>query len=147
MLNDLISIFTRDLDKLKDEIVSFHDEQNIWRKEGDISNPSGNLCMHLIGNLNWFIGNQLGDTDYIRKRELEFSVVDVPKIELIERIDETKITVINVLSHLDEDDLDKTFPIEVFGKPMTIRFFLLHLTTHLAYHLGQINYHRRILEG
>lgn len=103
--------------------------------------------MHLIGNLNWFIGEQLGDTGYIRNRTKEFSVVDVEQRELIEKIDETRITVLNILSSLDEEDLEEKYPIEVFGEPMTTGFFLLHLSTHLGYHLGQINYHRRLLDG
>lgn len=147
MLNDLKILFDRDLMKLRDEIITYTNEENLWRIDGEISNSGGNLCLHLIGNLNWFIGEQLGDTGYIRNRTKEFSVVDVEQRELIEKIDETRITVLNILSSLDEDDLKEKYPIEVFGEPMTTGFFLLHLSTHLAYHLGQINYHRRLIEG
>lgn len=147
MLNDLKILFDRDLMKLRDEIITYTDEENLWRIDGEISNSGGNLCLHLIGNLNWFIGEQLGDTGYIRNRTKEFSVVDVEQRELIEKIDETRITVLNILSSLDEEDLEEKYPIEVFGEPMTTGFFLLHLSTHLGYHLGQINYHRRLLDG
>ena len=147
MLNDLKILFDRDLMKLRDEIITYTNEENLWRIDGEISNSGGNLCLHLIGNLNWFIGEQLGDTGYIRNRTKEFSVVDVEQRELIEKIDETRITVLNILSSLDEDDLEEKYPIEVFGEPMTTGFFLLHLSTHLAYHLGKINYHRRLIEG
>ncbi|MCB0477037.1 MAG: DinB family protein [Crocinitomicaceae bacterium] len=146
MIPSLIQIFSRDLNKLRDEIISYKNQDSLWEIDGDISNSAGNLCLHLIGNLNWFIGEQLGDTGYVRNREKEFSVVEVDQKELIEKIDETRITVINVLSNLDEEDLEETFPLEVFGEPMTTGFFLVHLTTHLAYHLGQINYHRRLLD-
>ncbi|MEZ4937569.1 MAG: DinB family protein [Crocinitomicaceae bacterium] len=146
MITDLIQIFSRDLNKLRDEIISYKNSENLWKIDEEINNSGGNLCLHLIGNLNWFIGEQLGETGYIRNREKEFTVVDVDQKELIEKIDETRITVINVLSNLEEDELEAIFPIEVFGEPMTTRYFVLHLTTHLAYHLGQINYHRRLLD-
>jgi len=69
----LKSIFVRDLKKLKSEIESYKNEKNIWTKDRNITNSAGNLCLHIIGNLNWFIGGQLGDTGYIRRRDLEFS--------------------------------------------------------------------------
>lgn len=58
----LKSIFVRDLKKLKSEIESYKNEKNIWAKDRNITNSAGNLCLHIIGNLNWFIGDQLGDT-------------------------------------------------------------------------------------
>ena len=141
----LIEIFERDLNKLKAEIDLYKDESSLWIVKEGIGNSAGNLCLHLMGNLNHFIGAVLGNSGYIREREKEFSLKNIPRQQLIASIENTIPIVTETLHSLTEADLEKHFPIEVFGKPMKTDFFLLHLTTHLAYHLGQINYHRRLL--
>jgi hypothetical protein len=140
----LKSLFTRDLTKLKLEIESYQDESKIWVIDKNISNSAGNLCLHLIGNINNFIGAEIGKTGYIRNRELEFSLKNVPRTELIMKIEDTIVVVNNALDRLTEDDLQSIYPLVVFEKEMTTEFFLVHLSVHLGYHLGQINYHRRL---
>jgi uncharacterized damage-inducible protein DinB len=142
----LKSLFNRDLNKLKVEIESYQNESQIWAIDKNISNSAGNLCLHLIGNLNTYIGAELGKTGYVRNRPLEFSLKDVPRSELISKIDETISVVNNTLDSLTEADLKSIYPQIVFEKEMTTEFFLVHLSTHLSYHLGQINYHRRLLD-
>lgn len=142
----LKSLFNRDLNKLKVEIESYQNESQIWAIDKNISNSAGNLCLHLIGNINTFIGAELGKTGYVRNRPLEFSLKDVPRSELISKIDETILVVNTTLDSLSETDLKAIYPQIVFEKEMTTEFFLVHLATHLAYHLGQINYHRRLLD-
>lgn len=139
-------LFNRDLDKLKFEIESYENESNIWIIDKNISNSAGNLCLHLIGNLNTYVGAEIGKTGYIRNRPLEFSLKDIPKSELIQKIEDTILVVNNALDSLTETDLTAIYPQIVFEKEMTTGFFLVHLTTHLSYHLGQINYHRRLLD-
>ncbi|HHM0730733.1 TPA: DinB family protein [Elizabethkingia anophelis] len=139
-------LFKRDLLKLKTEIESYQSEENIWKISQHISNSAGNLCLHLIGNLNHFIGAITGKTGYIRNRESEFSLKDVPRTQLTEMIDNTILVIENTLNNLDEDDLKKEYPLVVFEDKMSTEFFFTHLTAHLSYHLGQINYHRRLLE-
>jgi len=146
LIENLITLFNRDLKRLKSEIESYKDEKNIWRTEKNIANSAGNLCLHLIGNLNWFIGAELGKTNYVRYRELEFSTKDIPQTELIKKIDETIIVVENSLRGLTDEELKNEYPLLVFDKKTSTEYFLIHLTTHLAYHLGQINYHRRLLD-
>ena len=146
LFETLIKLFKRDLIKLKGEIGLYKDEKNLWLVHKDITNSAGNLCLHLVGNLNAFIGTELGETGYVRKRDLEFSLKDIPRVELIRQVDDTIIMVENVLNKLTIKDLAKNFPIDVFKDKMTTEFFLVHLSTHLAYHLGQINYHRRLLD-
>lgn len=145
LIDTLISLFERDLNKLKTEIESYPNEFQIWKIEHQISNSAGNLCLHLIGNLNTYIGAELGKTGYIRNRPLEFSLKDIPKSELLSSIDKTLEIIINTLKSLTDQDLEKIYPQIVFEKEMTTGFFLVHLSTHLAYHLGQINYHRRLI--
>lgn len=146
MLQTLTALFSRDLSKLRSEIEQYTSEQSLWLTDKNISNSAGNLCLHLIGNLNHFIGMQLGGTGYVRNRELEFSLKNVPRVELLEAIDKTITVVTDALSKLTDDDLQKEYPLLVFQEKTSTEFFLVHLSMHLAYHLGQINYHRRLLD-
>lgn len=147
MLTDtLIKLFTRDLNALKREMNLYKDEKSLWIIAEDISNCSGNLCLHLVGNLNHFIGATMGNSGYIRRRELEFSQKDIPKSELIKQVDDTIVVIENTLNSLSAEDLQKEYKRRVSEDTMTTEYFLLHLTMHLSYHLGQINYHRRLLD-
>jgi len=145
VIETLKSLFNRDLNKLKTEIESYPEESQIWAVDKNISNSAGNLCLHLIGNLNTYIGAELGKTGYIRDRPLEFTLKNISRSILIEKINETINVVNHTLDSLNETDLEKNYPQIVFEKEMTTEFFLVHLSTHLAYHLGQINYHRRLI--
>lgn len=143
----LIKIFERDLQKLRTEIELYKDEDNLWLVKNGISNSAGNLCLHLLGNLNHFIGATLGHTGYIRHREDEFKLKNIPRQDLVTNIDNCILIVKESLQHLPEEDLQKDFPIPVFNRIDKTDFMLVHLTAHLSYHLGQINYHRRLLEN
>jgi len=148
MLTDTLkTILSRDLLKLKAEIELYKDEKNIWLIDKDIANSAGNLCLHLIGNLNTYIGKEIGKTSYIRNRDLEFSLKDVDRTELVKNIDATVIVIQNALSKMKEDELDKEYPLLVFDKKTSTEYFLVHLIAHFSYHLGQVNYHRRLLDN
>ncbi len=146
LIDTLQKLFTRDLNKLKAEIELYRDEKNIWRTDKAITNSAGNLCLHLIGNLNAFIGAELGKTGYIRQRDLEFSLKDIPRHELIKNIDDTIIVVNQSLEKIRETDLEQDYPVKVFDYKMSTEYFLVHLSSHFTYHLGQVNYHRRLLD-
>lgn len=142
----LAGIFERDINKLKNEILQYKTEENLWIVENNIANSAGNLCLHLIGNLNTYIGKELGNTGYVRDRPLEFSAKHVPRHELIDKIDDVAAIVAETMQHVSEDTLAKEYPVVVFQEPSSTEFMLIHLATHLSYHLGQINYHRRLLD-
>src|ERR1700743_1041657 len=147
MLHETLkSLFNRVLNKLKIEIEAYKKETNIWLVEEGISNSAGNLCLHLIGNLNAYIGAELGKTGYIRHRELEFSLKDIPRVELIKKVEDTILVVDAALSAVTPEQLEARYPTETLGHPMSTEYFLVHLAMHLTYHLGQINYHRRLLD-
>ena len=145
MLNSLTELFTRDLTKLKDEINAYADESKLWVTAKEINNSAGNLCLHLTGNLKHFLGATLGNTGFVRDREAEFTQKDVPRAELVKGIDEAIAAVKTTLASLDRQNLAKPYPIDFFKKQGSTAFYLLHFSTHLNYHLGQINYHRRLL--
>jgi uncharacterized damage-inducible protein DinB len=141
----LVQLYERDLGKLRDELELYADEADLWKTGGDIKNSAGNLALHLVGNLEHFIGAVLGGSGYVRNRDAEFADKGVSRREIIEEIDRAIPIISRTLTDLSDDDLAATYPIDVFGHPMTTEYFLTHLTTHFSYHLGQLNYHRRLL--
>ena len=142
----LKSLFARDLNKLKEEISLYKNEAAIWKTEGAISNAAGNLCLHLVGNLNTYIGAVYAHTGYVRNRPLEFSSKNISRDELIQKIDATIQVVEQGLSNLAVENLKEDFPIIIWDKPANTGYTLVHLCTHLSYHLGQVNYHRRLMD-
>lgn len=146
MQNVLIKLFKRDLNSVKLEINAYSSEANMWLLKDGINNSTGNLSLHIVGGLNHFIGAVIGNTGYVRKRDLEFSLKNVSRQDLINQLDDVELMIEEIVAKLSDKDLENTYPINVFKEPMTVGFFLTHLTTHLGYHLGQINYHRRLLD-
>jgi hypothetical protein len=112
MTESLKSLFLRDLNKLKQEIESYQNETNLWKTEANISNSAGNLTLHIVGNLSHFVGAVLGNSGYVRNRELEFSLKDIPRMELIQQIKKTIETVTITLEKLSDEDLQKQNPTE-----------------------------------
>jgi len=146
MKNSLVQLFIRDINKLQKEIQLYSDDEIFWKVDNEIKNSAGNLAIHLLGNLNHFIGATLGDTGYIRQRDKEFNDKNVPRQLIIEHLEEVKTIIEKVILQLTENELTDKYPINVFkNESMTTEYFLIHLFGHLNYHLGQINYHRRLL--
>ena len=123
LIETLKAIFTRDLLKLRAEIELYKNEKNLWITDKAISNSGGNLCLHLIGNLNTYIGKEIGNTSYVRNRDLEFSQKGVPATELINKIDDTIAVVQAALSKMKEDELNKEYPLLVFDKKLQQNIF------------------------
>ncbi|MBX2876328.1 MAG: DUF1572 family protein [Saprospiraceae bacterium] len=143
---EFIQYFEQYLDHLKRELQAYENELDLWLCPSGISNCTGNLCTHLVGNLHHFIGHGLGDTGYVRDRPLEFAIKGVPKATLLQDIDKARIMIRDVLSKIP--DLSATFPKQLRDEhhgEYTIRKELIRLCAHLAYHVGQVNYHRRLL--
>jgi hypothetical protein len=135
------------LHQLKEEISSYKNVDNIWKVDGTVTNSPGNLCLHLCGNLNHFLGATLGNTGYIRNRDEEFSMKNVSKEELIINVDKTIVTLENVFDGINDEKLSEIYPLDKSGENVSIGFVLSRLVSHLAYHVGQINYHRRITDN
>jgi len=146
MLEDFIKLYSRDLDRLKNEIESFQQEDHLWQITGSVKNSAGNLCLHLVGNLKTYIGKNMGYVSYLRDRDSEFSLKNIAKESLTQQVEETKDIVVTTLEKIQKEQLGERYMEDVLGYEMTTGFFLVHLAAHLSYHLGQINYLRRILE-
>lgn len=150
IIETLKDLYHRDLKKLRTEIEGYSNEASMWKVSGEIPNSGGNLALHLVGNLKHFIGAVLGDSGYVRERDLEFTLKNTPRAELLKMIDETMADVAAGLDKLTPEQLEQVYPVVVFAdrtEPMTTGWFLVHLATHLNYHLGQINYHRRLFDA
>jgi len=140
----LVHLLNRDLEKLIKELQAYPNEADLWKVEKGINNSAGSLALHLVGNLNHFIGHILGGTDYKRDREFEFSGTAVPRTELVEKIEQTIKMIDEVVPKLSKERMEQNYEFNFFGEHSTA-FYLMHFATHLSYHLGQINYHRRLL--
>jgi uncharacterized damage-inducible protein DinB len=156
-LNNLIEIQTpqavclrlisQNLHNLQKEIEAFKEDAELRQTLPGVSNSAGNLCLHICGNLQHFVGTILGKTGYERNREAEFSSNSMTQETLLREIQTTQVVMQEVIPFLSELEWEKEYPIQVFQEPMRTGYFLMHLSMHLSYHLGQINYLRRIMEG
>lgn len=147
-LSSLVAgVLTRDLRALRREIQAYPDERDLWRAAPGITNTGGNLALHLAGNLQHFIGRVLGHTDYVRNRDAEFARRDVPRGELLEEIDRAIAAIETGLARLTDKDLTAEFPEPIGKHKLSTADALLQLMTHCAYHLGQVDYHRRLVTG
>ena len=144
-IDSLQNVLLRDLSKLESELLLYPDEASLWKVDKAIKNPAGNLCLHLCGNLQHYIGGVLGRSGYVRNRDNEFAAKNVSRENLIKEIASAKKAVSDTLPTLTEQQLQANYPEDVLGKPLTTLFFLVHLSAHLSYHLGQVNYHRRLV--
>ncbi len=144
MIETIISLFERDLSKLIEEINLYKTDEDLWIVKEGISNSGGNLALHLVGGLDHFIGAILGNTGYVRERDKEFSQKNIPAEQIVDDINKTIVVIKNTLSLLSAEDLEKEFPVQFNIKNPSTSYVLLYLLTHLSYHLGQVNYHRRL---
>jgi hypothetical protein len=145
MLTVITSLFEKDINKLIEEIGLFKSEEDIWKIKDGISNSAGNLTLHLIGNLNHFIGATLGNSGYVRERDKEFSEKNIPRTQLIEALNSTVSVIKQTLAALPEEDLKKDFPAAINQKIISTEYMLVYLLNHFNNHLGQVNYLRRLI--
>ena len=141
------SILDRDLDALRREVEAYSEEADLWRLSEGITNSGGTLVLHLTGNVQHFFGARLGGTGYVRDRAGEFSRRNVSRAELLSQIQAARQAVHAGLARLSPGQLTEDYPEVVAGSRLKIGEYLLHLTTHFAYHLGQVDYHRRAIPG
>jgi uncharacterized damage-inducible protein DinB len=140
-------ILVRELGALRREILAYPTEADIWTVPSGVANSAGTLSLHICGNLRHFVGARLGGSGYVRDRPGEFSRRDVPREELIAALDRAIAEIGDALGGMTGEDFAADYPDTVAGVTVTTGDFLLHLVAHTAYHLGQVDYHRRIVTG
>lgn len=134
----IAAVMTRELKALKREVEAYPSDADLWRTAPGTANPGGNLALHLAGNIQYFVGAVLGGSGYVRDRDEEFKRRDLPRAEVVREIE-------RALARVGDADLAKPYPQAIGGVTPTTGAFLTHLAVHLSYHLGQVDYHRRIL--
>jgi uncharacterized damage-inducible protein DinB len=143
----IAATLARDLRALRREVAAYADERDLWKVPAGIANSAGNLTLHLTGNLRQFVGAVLGGDGYVRNRDAEFGSRDVPRAQLLAGIDAAITAVDRGLAKVSDADLAQPFAMPVGGNTVVTGDLLLHLMAHFGYHLGQIDYHRRIVTG
>ena len=141
----LTKIYVGDLQKVIKEIESYDSEDDIWKTADGITNSGGNLALHLIGNINHFFGANLGKSGYVRERDLEFSDRNVSRQEIIDRLEQTIEVFKETMNGLSNEDLHGDYPEVLGGETQKTLPVIIYMLSHLNYHIGQINYHRRLL--
>jgi hypothetical protein len=147
ILEHLRTVFARDLATLRTEVELYPADGLLWQAIPGCPNPGGNLVLHLVGNLRHFVGAQLGGTGYVRDREAEFSATGFSREQLLAGIESASTEVARTLAALDPAVLSEPFPLPSHQRSVVTGLWLVHLSTHLAFHLGQLDYHRRAVSG
>jgi Protein of unknown function (DUF1572) len=144
---DLAALLDRDLGLLEGEIRAYPDDDSVWRIAGTIKNSAGTLTLHLVGNLDFYVGSVLGGSGYVRDRDAEFADRGVPRPEMLARVERCRRTVAKTLATVSDDTMLSVWPDELPARfqGWSVHRFLTHLAGHFNWHLGQINYHRRLL--
>jgi uncharacterized damage-inducible protein DinB len=145
LLASLPAIFDRDLSALRREVEAYPENRDLWAPIPGIANVAGTLVLHLAGNVQHYIGSVLGGTGYVRDRPAEFARRDVPRSELLQEIERARTAVSKAFA--GRIDLQGEFPEMIEGKRVRTGDYLVHLATHFTYHLGQLDYHRRVVTG
>jgi hypothetical protein len=144
--SEIAGLYERDLRKLIQEIISFSNEENLWKTHGTIKNSSGNLALHIIGGLNYLIGTTLAHTGYIRNRDQEFTDKGIDRKRIVEQLEELIPMINQTINSLTPEQLESPYPRFFDKENATNSYVLTQLLLHLNYHLGQVNYLRRALE-
>ncbi|MBZ5578998.1 MAG: DUF1572 domain-containing protein [Acidobacteriia bacterium] len=143
----IAALFRRDLTRLLQQVQSFSDEAALWKTVPGVANSVGNLVLHLEGNLREYIGRQLGGVSYHRQRDSEFAKTTLPAADLVRRVEAVQELIPRVISTLSREECEALFPEDILGAPGATQQVLISLHGHLNYHLGQIDYLRRVLTG
>jgi uncharacterized damage-inducible protein DinB len=147
MVDNLKKLFLREVSTLERELDLYPDDASVWKVIPGLPNSAGNLILHLCGNLQHFIGTTLGQTGYVRNREAEFSSSNISRAVLKQELSKTRESLEHTFSQLKAGQLEQIYPLAIGGVQLSTELTLLHLSNHLAYHSGQIDYHRRAISG
>jgi hypothetical protein len=147
IIQTIHKLLRRELAAVRRSIEAYPDEKSMWAERPGLPNTGGNLALHLAGNLQHFFGAVLGKTGYVRDRDSEFSRRDVPRAEIIRQLDAAGLAIDAGMKALIAERLAQSYPEQVGGRTIPTQEFVVHLLSHLAYHLGQLDYHRRVVTG
>lgn len=144
---EMAGLISRELRTLERELNAYQTEEQVWQLPAGLPNSGGTLALHAAGNLLHFIGAVLGGSSYVRDRDAEFQRRGVPRAELIEGLRHAGEVVRETLARLDPAKFVEPYPQAVANRRLNTGDFMGHLVAHLAYHTGQVDFHRRIVTG
>jgi hypothetical protein len=144
---DLAAQLDRDLRALRRELEAYPDERQLWSQAPGMPNSAGTLALHLAGNVQHYIGARFGGSGYVRNREAEFARRDISRAELVAEVERARAAVRTGFGAMDPEALDRDFPEVIGGSRLRTVDYLVHLCAHFAYHLGQLDSHRRVVTG
>ena len=116
-------------------------EEQFWRKPYSYGNSFGHLTLHLIGNLNYYIGAQIANTGYVREREREFTERNPPpKQDALRQLDEAVGLVVRTLEAQTAETWSQEY--QAVGADYSKNRFSIFLrcAAHFHHHLGQMIY-------
>ena len=145
MLAYAAAVLDRDLRAVAREVAAYADERELWRVAPGVPNSAGTLALHLAGNIQHYLGARLGGTGYLRDRPAEFADRGVPRAELLARIEAARAAV--QAAAAADVDTSADSPEVIGDRRVVTADYLLHLCSHFAFHLGQLDYHRRFVTG
>ena len=141
------AILDRDLQAVARQVMAYPDERSLWATPPGVTNSGGTLALHLAGNIRHYLGARLGGTGFVRDRPREFAARDLPRATILQQIEEARAAVRAAATRTSEGRLDQDFPEVVGGVRVATGEYLIHLVSHFTYHLGQLDYHRRMVTG
>ncbi len=147
VFDDVRVCLVRDLGGMIAELEGYPDDPSLWQLPPGFVNSAGTLALHAAGNLRHFVGHVLGGSDYVRDRNREFTARDLARVALIDDLETARREVSRALEGLDPARADEPFPVPLGSVQVSTSRALIHLTAHLGWHLGQVDYHRRIVTG
>ncbi|HZS08209.1 MAG TPA: DinB family protein [Blastocatellia bacterium] len=117
-------------------------EEQFWIRPYDYGNSFGHLTLHLIGNLNYYIGTQIAGTGYVRDREREFTETNFPsKEDVLRQLDEAVELVIATLREQTADTWANEYEAVGVSDFIKDRFgIFLRCAAHFHHHIGQMIY-------
>jgi uncharacterized damage-inducible protein DinB len=139
------AILDRDLQALAREVAAYPDERALWETPSGVMNSGGTLAVHLAGNIRHYFGAKLAGTGYVRDRPAEFASRDVPRATILAQIEEARAAVRAAAARTTDERLGEDYPEVIAGVRVATGEYLVHLVSHFAYHLGQLDYHRRVV--
>lgn len=145
LIEAVAAILDRDLEALGREVSAYPDDAALWQLPEGLLNSAGTLVLHLTGNIQHFLGARLGETGYVRDRSAEFASRGVPRAALLRQVEAARAAVLTAAEKLTDDVLEKDYPEVVGGMRVGTGEYLVHLVSHFGYHLGQVDYHRRMV--
>jgi hypothetical protein len=119
--------------------------EQIWTRPYPYGNSIGNLILHLTGNLNYYIGAQIGGTGYVRQRPLEFNSSGKPKGELLRDFDQAIEIAVATIAKQSDNDWAAPYFGELESEAKTRFNAVLRCAGHAYHHVGQMIYLQREL--